>query len=204
LNNKLIENLISNKDKIIFHCTCTGFGGTVIEPNVPEVESTHKQVQKLITEGFPTQQVTLRVDPIIPTEKGLQTVCNVLDMFKDTGIKRVRYSFLDLYPHVKERFTKADIPLPYNSFTTPKYMINNTLRLLDKYEDTYEFESCAETTKHQTGCISQKDLDILGIDEKIETGGFQRVGCMCATGKTELLNSKKQCSHGCIYCYWRN
>jgi hypothetical protein len=126
----VIENLINNKDKIIFHCTCTGFGGTIIEPNVPEVEWIHKQVQKLIAEGFPTQQITLRVDPIISTLKGLQNVQKVLDMFKDTGVKRVRYSFLDMYSHVKERFNKAGIPLPYNSFMAPKYMINNTLRLL--------------------------------------------------------------------------
>jgi hypothetical protein len=109
-----------------------------------------------------------------------------------------------MYSHVKERFNKAGIPLPYNSFMAPKYMINNTLRLLDTYEGIYEFESCAENTKHQVGCISQKDLDILGINEKLETGGFQRAGCMCAAGKTELLNSKKQCNHKCIYCYWRN
>ena len=28
LTNKLNEKLIENKDKVILHCTCTGFGGS--------------------------------------------------------------------------------------------------------------------------------------------------------------------------------
>ena len=43
LSNKLIEKLIENKDKCILHCTCTGMGGSKIEPFVPTVEQTVKK-----------------------------------------------------------------------------------------------------------------------------------------------------------------
>lgn len=204
LNDKLIANLVGNKNKIIFHMTCTGFGGTKIEPNVPNVDFTHEQILKLIDEGFPAKQITLRIDPIVPTEKGLCTVENLLQKFKDTGIKRIRYSFLDMYPHVKERFEENNIELPYDNFSAPKFMMDNSILLFEKYEDVYEFESCAEYTKHQLGCISQKDLDVLGIKEKIEVSGFQRKGCLCAAEKTELLTNKTRCPHQCLYCYWKD
>lgn len=202
LNDRLINELINNKEKIIFHMTCTGFGGSKVEPNVPNVDFTYNQIIKLI-ENFPVNQIVLRTDPIIPNNVGLKKLEYVLDKFKDTGIKRVRYSFLDMYPHVKDRFNSINLSIPYDDFCAPKYMINNALNLISKYENIYEFESCAENTNHKVGCISQKDFDILGKTFINEIGGFQRKGCMCLAGKTELLNSKTQCSHKCIYCYWK-
>lgn len=207
LNDILISKLIYNKDKIIFHMTCTGFGGSLIEPNVKSVEWTKEQYNKLIDEGFPQKQVVLRLDPIIPTDKGIKTAESVLETFKDSQIKRVRYSFLDMYSHVIQRFKDNNIPLPYASFCPPQDMIDKALKMLTKYNDVYELESCAENTKHQLGCISRKDFDILQIDyntEDCEIGGFQRRGCLCLAGKTELLNSKQRCPNNCIYCYWKD
>jgi len=204
LNDGLINELINHKDKIIFHMTCTGYGETVIERNVHNFMWTHQQALKLIDMGFPINQIVLRIDPIIPTEKGIIKADGVLDCFLDTGIKRVRYSFLDIYPHVKKRFEKSIVKIPYSTFCAPKEMIDNALKMLDCYETKYELESCAENTKHQLGCISQKDFDILGITEKAESAGYQRKGCMCVAGKTELLNSKTRCPNGCLYCYWKD
>jgi hypothetical protein len=108
-----------------------------------------------------------------------------------------------MYPHVKKRLINAEMNLPYQTFCCPDYMKNDALKLLKEYEDMYEFESCAENTPHQLGCISQKDFDILGIKEEAVPGGFQRKGCLCVASKTELLNNKKKCFHGCLYCYWK-
>lgn len=205
LNDKMIEHLIANKEMIILHITCTGLGATKIEPKVPNMKFTYNQTHKLINNGFPVNQIVLRVDPIIPLKIVLeQRVKVVLDLFKDTGIKRMRYSFLDMYSHVKERLIKAGMNLPYESFCCPDYMKQDALKLLKQYEDTYEFEACAENTYHQLGCISQKDFDILGIKEEAQPVGYQRKGCMCIAGKTELLSIKTRCPHGCLYCYWKD
>lgn len=204
LNNKLIDNLIKYKDKIIFHMTCTGYGRTILEPNVPSLTFTCEQIEKLIKKGFPARQIVLRIDPIISTNKGIFRVEIILNVFKNIGIKRVRFSFLDLYPNVQRRFLSKGIKPPYNSFTAPLHMREETLNMLDKWKDVYELESCAEDTPYQLGCISQKDIDILGIDKKLEIGGYQRKGCLCAQGKTELLNNKFRCPHQCLYCYWKD
>ena len=55
-----------------------------------------------------------------------------------------------------------------------------------------------------TGCVSEKDLEILGVEKipNLSMGG-PRPGCKCLAIKRELLTNKKQCPHGCLYCYWR-
>lgn len=61
-------------------------------------------------------------------------------------------------------------------------------------EKPYLFESCAENLPEQITCISKRDFDILGIPFDNPEGGFQRKGCLCVAGKTELLNNKKEMS----------
>jgi hypothetical protein len=109
-----------------------------------------------------------------------------------------------MYPHVKERMAQHNIKLPYSTFIAPKEMIDNALIMLNCYDDIYELESCAENTTHQLGCISQKDFDILGVIGIAQPVGYQRKGCMCIAGKTELLSNKTRCPNECVYCYWRD
>lgn len=206
LTSEMIKHLTNNKTRIILHITCTGFGGSNIEPNIPTIKETYVQICRLIAAGFPTEQIVLRIDPIIPTkfmaEHGL---VYILDTFKDTGITRVRYSFLDIYKHVKERFEQANIKLPYETFHCPVYMQERILQIFDEYTDIYQFESCAENTHHALGCVSHVDFDILGIKiGHVNSKGTQRKLCLCFSGKTELLDKRSQCAYGCLYCYWKS
>ena len=209
LNDKLINELIKHKNKITFHHTVTGYGGTILEPYVNNKEYALEQTQKLIANGFPEKQIVLRVDPIIPTNKGVNVAINTMYMFLyNTNISRVRYSYLDMYRHVKDRFLNKNIALPYNTFTAPKEMINYSENALKQFKELFfkkfTLESCAEKTCNQLGCISQKDRDILDLDIELKPGGFQRKGCLCCGNKLELLNNRKRCPNQCLYCYWKN
>lgn len=202
-NKTLINALLENKDKVILHCTCTGYGGTKMEKNIPTPSEVHKGIQYLIQKGFPVSQIVLRTDPIIPTEKGIDRVKKVWDLFSDIGITRCRYSVIDMYSHTKERILAEYRKLPFSTFRAPEYMMEAVKNAVENY-DIYEFESCAENLPKQIGCVSKKDFDILGIPFENTKGGFQRNGCLCVAGKTELLNTKKRCPSGCLYCYWRD
>lgn len=202
-NMNFINMLLENKNKIILHVTCTGYGSTKMEPNVPTPEQVYNGVKLLIACGFPVEQIVLRTDPIIPTNKGIERVKKVWNLFQDTGIKRCRYSVIDMYKHTKERIREAYGTVPFESFQAPKNMID-VLRYEIENFGIYNFESCAENLPEQIGCISKKDFDILGVQFENKEGGFQRKGCMCVTGKTELLTNKKRCPSGCLYCYWRD
>ena len=207
-NVKLINLLIKNKDKIILHVTCTGYGGTKMEPNVPKPYEVYQGVRELINAGFPVEQIVLRTDPIIPTEKGIEHVREPWVLFEDTGITRVRYSIIDMYSHTKERILKEYGKLPFNGFKAPQYMIDSLLSAMEPFRQapySYSFEACAENLPDRIGCISKKDYEILGLDTStIQEGGFQRKTCACCAGKTELLTNKKRCPSGCLYCYWKD
>lgn len=205
-NKNFLDLLLKNKEKIILHVTCTGYGGSKMEPNVPKIEDVYNGVCKLIIQGFPVEQIVLRTDPIIPTEVGIDHVRRVWYYFKDTGIKRCRYSIIDMYKHTQKRIMEAYGKLPFEGFKAPQDMINRVLYAMSFYRgDVYDFESCAENLPDAVGCISRKDYEILGLDTSdIQEGGFQRKGCLCCSGKTELLTNKKRCPSGCLYCYWRD
>jgi hypothetical protein len=188
-------NSVSNKN-IIVHCTITGMGGSAYEPNVPVVS---KAIEGLIelekTVGI--ERLVLRVDPIIPTEEGFVTAKNVINTVGKPNL-RIRISFLDNYPHVKERFIQAGLPpLNYN-FHAP---LETRIKM---WEDLGKPEICGEPEMPCTGCVSKKDLEILNIENDTTTKSQQRMACACLALKHELLNNKTPCKHTCAYCYWQD
>lgn len=217
------DAVLANKDKLVVHATFTGYGHSVLEPCVPPPYDEFDAIMVLERAGFPKEKIVIRVDPIIPTSKGIETAKNVIETFMDVGFSRFRVSIVDMYPHVRERFKTAGLPLPYgeHGFCPSEEQIRAVDKMLEEvtehwisignrevFCDTLRIESCAEpglTNAIQCGCISEYDLKLLGLTEEDEPDnqGFQRPKCLCYSGKTELLKHKEMCSHGCLYCYWR-
>lgn len=171
-------------------------------------------LEKLVLKGFPLTNIVLRVDPIIPTAEGIQRACMVLEYAHSRlDIKRIRISILDEYRHVKNRLESMghDTFYPGNSFYATKDMMNNVVSALTKLP--YVYETCAEdllASKSKqfkiTGCVSELDLDIMGIEvpEGLLENMQNRRGCHCLSCKKELLSYKAQCPNRCVYCYWQN
>lgn len=215
--------VIEHKDKLIVHATVTGYGKSILEPNVPHPSLELDSITKLVDGGFPKNKMVIRVDPIIPTGKGIDTACRVIKAFMDKGFSRFRVSIIDMYPHVRERFKAAGLPIPYgalgwNPSAEQVKAVDNMLLDMSVYwsslgnrTDTcgmLMIESCAEpglTNTTQCGCVSSYDLCLLGLDGEPnpDSFGFQRKSCLCYSGKTELLEHKKQCGYKCLYCYWK-
>ena len=201
LHNNFWKTCLMYSNKIIIHATITGMGGTTIEPYVPPYMQVLSGVNNLIVRGFPAKQIVVRIDPIIPIDGPfIDTVDDILNHIP-LDITRVRYSFIDYYPHVKARGLK----LPWDSFHPPIEQQQKVIEIFKKYP-RFEYESCGEDhapAEHQIGCISQKDLDILGIDMIPMGRSKQRKSCKCIGNKYELLTSKSVCYHQCMYCYWK-
>ena len=62
---------LRNKEKAILHATITGYGNTQLEPQVPDPSKEMAALLKLVDDGFPKARVVVRIDPIIPTDRGL-------------------------------------------------------------------------------------------------------------------------------------
>lgn len=215
LTDKFIDTILeqSKTHNIILHCTCTGWGNSFYEPNVPKARHQLNQLKKLVDLGFNPKHIVLRVDPIIPTEAGLHRVSDVLTYFLslNLGINRIRISVYDEYKHVKERLLQNGLqPLYGNNFYANKEQLQLIINTLSKFPLTYEL--CAENELYKlnsklfevVGCVSKKELDMFNLTLDINSENKQnRCGCHCLGCKTELLNNKYQCPHKCIYCYWR-
>ncbi len=214
---------LANKDKLIVHATFTGYGHSILEQNVPPLYEEFNAIMALVKGGFPQEKIVIRVDPIIPTTKGVDTARRVIKTFMDVGFSRYRVSIIDMYPHIRERFKETGLPLPYgeNGFAPSAAQVSAVDKMLcdvtaywsllgDRADscDTLMIESCAEprlTETVQCGCISSYDLHLLGLydEPSPDNFGFQRKNCLCYSGKVELLRHKQRCEHQCLYCYWK-
>jgi len=210
------SKLLELKDKTVWHCTVTGLGGTKIEPGVVDPMSSLAEVKKVIDAGFYASNVVIRIDPIIGEILYSQLsmpmsyydlVESIIDKAYSFGVKRFRYSYLDLYAHARKRFED-------NGFTVPKYALSfkemeDWATLFKRKEDDLEgikFMSCAETfvpEHHKIGCVSVEDFKLLGLDPFSCSNGLlgQRKTCLCCSNKTELLRMTAPCRHGCLYCF---
>lgn len=213
------DAVLAHKDKLIVHATLTGYGHSVLEPGVPSPYEEFDAINTLVRGGFPQEKVVIRVDPIIPTEKGLKTALNAIKCCMDVGFKRFRISVIDMYPHVRQRFKEAGLPLPYGEQTFANreqmQLVDTMLKEAIAYwvneghpASELRIEACAEPYLNvplKSGCISEYDLRLLGLDaDDADSTGYQRKACMCYSGKTELLRHKHRCEHNCLYCYWKD
>ena len=218
-NDKFNELLLSYKNKLIYHCTLTGFGGTILEPNVPVPSLVIKNLKRLVKNGFPSSQIVIRVDPILPLYLYdvllHNTTCGdwirylIHEVMVPLKITRMRYSYLDIKQNVRDRFYNAGIELP-STYTLPLSEIYEVERLLQTYSLNQwgiVFESCGERDaldNNKVSCVSEKDFNLLNIsvEECIPRKYFIRPFCRCLNNKYELLNSKYRCGYKCLYCYW--
>ena len=196
----LSYNFIEQAAKInsIVHATITGHGGTVYEPRVQPLLISRQYFQKLV-DKIGQERVVLRIDPIIPTDSGIAKAIYVYQQLHENMDKKTRViiSFMDNYDHVKKRFTDTGLkPLDY--------LFHAPLELRQKITSYFpDAEICGEPGFQCAGCVSEKDLKILGIKGGSKIGGWQREHCKCLVCKTEMLSNRGQCRGGCIYCYWK-
>lgn len=190
---------VKKENNIIIHCTITGNGGTIMEPHViPYVEALDGYYR--LVDVFGRNRIVLRIDPIIPVEEYLSNSFQVLNLARKTlgnNMTRIRISFVDNYPHVKERMMKLGMTPFSFGFDAP----------LEKRIDIWRQMGCpsicGENGMPSTGCISKFDCDVLGVNPEHQISK-QRSSCACLGNKYELLNSPERCQHKCVYCFWKN
>lgn len=213
-----IDNVVKlhrNGARLIVHCGCTGHGGTRIEPGSPVPRIQLFSLRMLICAGFPVENCVLRIGPVIPDAHGLDAMRHVLrqaDEIIGLDKLRVRVSVVDDYPHVKERFRTAGLPTIYpgRQFYASPEQFQAVASACAEFPDVV-FETCAEKTLigpnvKALGCVSDQDLELCGIT-RTKTAGANpqnRSGCLCLSGKKELLACRHPCASRCMYCYWKD
>lgn len=199
LTNKLISEILKNKSKIILHHSITGYGDSIVEPEIYHYTEAFKQLNSLVDRGFNKNQIVIRIDPIIPLESYFEKSLDVFNEAVKYGFNRVRFSFIDLYPHVKQRFIENKILLS-DSKDYKKY-----IEKINSYRNALKLESCCENSYKQA-CVSDYDLELLGYENNVpKSMTKQRVSCECLPKKELITVERKQrCPYKCLYCYWKD
>lgn len=214
---KFQDLLLKYKDKLILHSTITFLGNTNLEPNVPIPEDSIKGLERIVKLGFDPNKIVFRLDPILNI-KQINKFSKIIPKLLELNITRIRFSFMDFYKHVKQRFIKNNIEIPkldFGGFHMHEITRNIILTFLSDLAIKYKInlESCGEninTEKYPLitirGCISDKDLDLLNINyDKDNLQIFApRQNCHCLNIKHELLNNRSRCQHNCLYCFWKD
>lgn len=194
------------RDSVVYHATVTGLGGTEYEPGVPRPESV-----LAVLNGVPKdyrEHVVVRIDPIIPIMYLMKHAIQVYDWSVANGFQ-VRISFMDYYPHVRERLDQMSVKSKEAQWV--KESLDNIYQgglhaPLEIRKRAYSYfpkaVTCGEPGFDNVGCISRETCEVLNVPFSSGTSG-QRADCACCGLKKELLSSPKRCPHGCVYCYWR-
>ena len=189
---RLLYPMISKEYNIIVHCTITGLGNTVLEPNIDTPETSLDYYHKLC-KLLGKDRIVLRVDPIVYWNNFSSTVKEIVK--ESEG--RTRISFLDLYNHTSERLTKAGVTITQKTFHKP------LKERIEIWKELGKPETCSEPGLPPTPCISGIDCKILMV-EPSELRKGQRYSCQCLSNKTELCLPPPRCTYGCLYCYWKD
>lgn len=217
------QAVLAQTKPIIIHATCTGYGGTEMEPCVFPYQVQLNAMKHLIEAGFPASRVVLRIDPIFPTSKGIAVAEQVLNYFDtmNVGVHRIRFSVVDQYSHVMNRFAKKGWPMVYPGRQPTQEQMAQVIGLIMRHQKEKRFfETCAEPELvalanqmgvgymvDEVGCISTSDLFLMGFDgfskQNFTINPQNRGGCKCLSCKTEMLTRKHPCENGCVYCYWK-
>lgn len=187
---RILLPLLTGKENIIIHCTITGLGGTLIEPNIDPTDTSLGYYHKFCN-TFGKDRVILRIDPIVHWKDFTYELKRIASEAEG----RLRISFVDQYPHVSMRFLDAGSIPPQHTFHKP---LGERLMI---WEELGKPEVCAEPGLPSTPCVSEIDCKILGVKPSRSLKG-QRLECKCLANKFELCTWPPKCSYRCLYCYW--
>lgn len=208
--------LVKHQQNIILHLVISGWGGTPVEPNIPDIRKTYGYLQSLITEGFDPSHIVLRIDPIIPNDAGFQLLPKLLDVFSQFPITRLRYKILTQTNNVINRHSWFQACMfmgnPYYSesrntvfYGAPEWLRKKVYAILDSYAWKFSIESCDRydtvDNPHNIACISHRDLRILGINDADIKFTYKKNKCHCPENRTSLQNQTyTQCPFRCTHC----
>ena len=197
------DALFENREKVLYHATCTGLGGTKFEPFAPTSTEKLLHLRRLIYRGFPTNHIVLRIEPVFPIGwisilnsefkiEYKQKLKNILAVAKELGITRVKYSYFSPYDYALSRLQQISPLFNLPPAWMPLY--ENELQLDKLVEDiSFETETTMTAPRHQKlPEISEKDFAVMNVQ-------------FAPFSKLELLQNENgfNCNFNCEYCYWR-
>jgi hypothetical protein len=222
---RVIADLVAARVVVDVQLTVTGFGGSPVEPGIPEPAAAAASLARAIDAGLvDPRAVCLRLDPVatVGFEGGpvygnarLEVLAGLLDAFAPLGVGRATASRLDdrSYPAVRRRMSALGARLERLDDAAARALMDALAAAARARGMT--FHTCVDPPDDApAGCIDgrlynrllvERGADFRVDEEDHNERGAQRRGCRC-TYSLDVAASKgvRTCmsgGFGCIYCY---
>ena len=154
-------------------------------------------------------RVVWRYDPVFISpsfslsshKSWFSTLSSLLEGYTD----RVIFSFLDIYPHIKERMEKLDIRVPSRKEEEELavFFLGEGKKHGMKVSSCGEGEWMSSLGVDASGCFTQEVWEkCVGAKLNIPSKKGKRSECSCILGFD--IGGYGKCGMGCVYCYGRN
>lgn len=220
LTDEFIDVVIQEKHRIFLHVNITGMGKTMLEPNIPSVKQTFFQLKKLIDSGFPSKQILVIVNPILPNNNGLNSLKLLLRLFTEFRQLRLRFikfrilSYASKNPKMpnNNKFTIGNVNI-LKRITTPKimpYLIKEQSFMHDYYALINQYKSIISVDSGNESLIGIRELLPFGFKNEWFTPEGKREKIINYKGNNRhkpILNiisakSPIRCANLCLLCPW--
>lgn len=213
ISNKFdLRSILSEYSQLYFLFTITGLGRTFLEPAVPEPELAASQIENLIKISGNPERVAVRFDPIVYWNKDGKIESNikffpiVAKSVRNSGVKRVIFSFMSLYPKCVKRAEKVGIEWVKADKEKKREIIKNIYEIANDYG--IELLNCCNPETLDLGakkasCIDGELLNRIhpeGKKVEIKKDPGQRKDCGC-NYSIDIGSYIQSCPHACLYCY---
>lgn len=211
-NHHNLLKLLKKYSQVYIHFTVTGFGGTKIEPSIPNPFSAFNQLEEL-AKIFGSERISLRFDPIMFYKEDGKIKSNydfflyILEYAEKYSIKKIIFSFVQYYPTVIKRFKKAGIE--YIDISEHR-KLELAANLAEQVKTTsLKLYSCSQDFLteidgiEKSRCIDAEYLSKihpLGWKIKHKKDRGQRKECGCSLSK-DIGSYSMNCPQPCLYCY---
>ncbi len=178
------------------------------EPGVPSLSERLDQVRELAARYGP-ERIGWRFDPVVFREKGPVMTTDhfrrIGEPLAESGVRRVIFSFLDLYGKVKIRNNRIGLGIvDPPSWVKCEYAAGLAVAAS---ELGLSLESCCEGLAGVEGVMPSACIDgvllsrLAGEPSRKGKDSGQRPSCRCTVSRDIGSYQRMPCPHGCLYCY---
>jgi len=202
-----LKEVLSSYSQLYVHLTITGLGNTILEPKIPDWESTVKILPDLINMVKNPERITWRFDPLIEVDIKGKSLSNyhlfpvIAEQVKHHEITKCKTSWVEPYKKVIRRLEKKHIKLNILSkekrWVQAKDLETHAARL------GMELSYCSMEGFSRSHCIDGELFNRLhpedfSCSEKRAKGQRKLCGC---TESIDIGWYSLKCNNGCLYCY---
>ncbi|MBD3234326.1 MAG: DUF1848 family protein [candidate division Zixibacteria bacterium] len=211
LTNDQLNRELGRFDNIYLLLTLTGLGGSILEPNVPNLDDMFKMLPALVERLKTAEHIAIRYDPlihIINPEKTYEvsnitekTAIEILENMRSNRISRFITSIAQDYKKAELRLKKHGLRFHDHYKQEAEEFIRDGLSKMT-WERNILLSCCVSPNLTNRGCIDSqilKSIHPLQLPASRSKDRSQREYCNCI--KSYDIGQWYSCPHGCLYCY---